>query len=1306
MVLGNEVWKKLRLQQFFVNSLNDLENYLNHVTSRFRTPMTSNSNEDFDSPEPSTQPVNQVDYSFKKQIGPYKLLEQIGQGGMGTVWVAEQREPVKRRVALKLIRGGAGSDEIIARFEAERQALAMMEHQNIARILDAGTMDDGNPFFVMELVKGIPITEYCDSNKLSIDDRLSLFVPVCSAIQHAHQKGIIHRDIKPTNVLVTLYDGKPVPKVIDFGLAKALDHTARLTDRTIYTEYGKVVGTVQYMSPEQAEMNALDVDTRTDVYSLGVLLYELLTGSTPLDKDTLGRNALLQLLEVIRDKEPPRPSIRLSDSGEASVGISEQRRITPAKLRTVLRGELDWVVMKALEKDRSRRYDSASDFAHDIERFLNGEPVVARPPSATYLVSKFVRKNKALVATILTITFCLLAGLAGITWFAFAETNQRKIAEQKTDDARKAEDLANEKAELAAKKEKEATASKQETEKALAKAKFSLAIERWKEDPPRVMEAHRILDSIPKKRRNIEWRFAKKQFEGSYATIFGHKNPITRIVILRQKPWIISGAANGSIKIWHRDTFTLVRKIELGESNLTDFDINPDGSLIVIGSWGGRLTLWDANSGDMINELGKHGNRIHSVRFSPDSTTVLSTAVGKGQPIKLWDVDSAKEKGTIDADLYYTFATFSQDGSVFSSNRLGVFEINSIENRDSPLKQPHSHRHYSSASFGPYGNRIACVGGKMLVIWDLNSLEDKYRILSANLKSVSFSPDGNLIVAGKQDGTIEIIDAETLETLQILKGHFGSVSDVAFMPDGRRIVSAAQSMKIWEIATADRVLSNIQFFRPSKVIGIDHFGRRIAIIDQQRIRPVFGKGECLRIMDANSGEQIVKLGENSGSIVTIDFSPTENKIVAGHFDGTVAIWELTRNSEPIIVDRQNTLMRTVAFSRDGRSIVAAGENASLNIYDSTNGKMKQPLSESSIIRFKPDGPPAFLGSITTIDCCVDGKHVLVGYSKGFVQLWDIINGKSLHVFFVAPEGVNCLKFSPNGKSFAAASVSRDLCIFDLNTRKNRLRLEGSRNVKALHFTLDGKRIIGLTNNMLKFWDTDTGEELYAIKHPLGEESGKNFMGIGRKEQKITTTGFASSAVWECSADYQVRVLSDSNGSFTNSKGFGKDGERIYSKEIKQSVNWDSYSEWTEGLSSRQVWDAETGLRLPGEHWLEPYSMDSISPDKRYQMFRNIVIDRRYAASTNYKRRLSAHAAIALNWHKSKAEAYRNSKNWYAATFHYSWCITKEPENETFRMFFWRCHKKLTEEFKVANKPLDPYLAPVMIRAHELARGFK
>jgi len=293
-------------------------------------------------------------------IGPYKLLQTLGEGGMGTVFMAEQTHPVRRKVALKVIKAGMDSRQVVARFEAERQALALMDHPNIAKVFDAGTTDTGRPYFVMELVKGIPITRFCDERRLTTRERLDLAIPVCQAVQHAHQKGIIHRDLKPSNVLIALYDGKPVPKVIDFGVAKATG--PRLTDQTLYTEFGAVVGTLEYMSPEQAELNQLDIDTRSDIYSLGVLLYELLTGSTPLERRRLKEVLFLEILRVIREEESPRPSLRLSTTEELP-SIAACRHIEPRKLSGLVRGELDWIVMKALEKDRNRRYETANELA-------------------------------------------------------------------------------------------------------------------------------------------------------------------------------------------------------------------------------------------------------------------------------------------------------------------------------------------------------------------------------------------------------------------------------------------------------------------------------------------------------------------------------------------------------------------------------------------------------------------------------------------------------------------------------------------------------------------------------------------------------------------------------------------------------------------------------------------------------------------------------------------------------------------------------------------------------------------------------
>jgi tetratricopeptide (TPR) repeat protein/tRNA A-37 threonylcarbamoyl transferase component Bud32 len=361
------------------------------------------------------------------QIGRYKLLEQIGEGGMGTIWMAEQREPVKRRVALKIIKLGMDTKQVIARFEAERQALAMMDHPHIAKVLDAGATETGRPYFVMEYIKGIPILAYCDQERVDTNGRLELFASVCHAIQHAHQKGIIHRDIKPSNVLVTLHDGVPVPKVIDFGIAKATN--SELTSKTLFTEHRQMIGTPAYMSPEQAEMSGLDIDTRSDIYSLGVLLYELLTGTTPFDMQALLEGSFAEMMRTIREVEPHKPSTRISALGETAARTAQQRHVDVKKLGAALRGDLDWIVMKCLEKDRTRRYETANGLAADIRRHLNDEPVTAGPPSAAYRMRKFVRRNRGQVVAGGIVAAALVLGVIGTTTGMMRAVEERERAE-------------------------------------------------------------------------------------------------------------------------------------------------------------------------------------------------------------------------------------------------------------------------------------------------------------------------------------------------------------------------------------------------------------------------------------------------------------------------------------------------------------------------------------------------------------------------------------------------------------------------------------------------------------------------------------------------------------------------------------------------------------------------------------------------------------------------------------------------------------------------------------------------------------
>jgi serine/threonine protein kinase/WD40 repeat protein len=534
-------------------------------------------------------------------LGPYKLLHEIGEGGMGTVWMAEQTQPVKRRVALKVIKPGMSSRQVLARFEAERQALALMDHPNIAKVLDAGATDGGRPYFVMELVKGQPVTEFCDRNRLTTSERLELFVAVCHAIQHAHHKGVIHRDIKPTNVLVALYDGKPVPKVIDFGVAKAVAEP--LTDKTLFTRHGQVVGTFEYMSPEQANLDQLDIDTRSDVYALGVLLYELLTGTTPLDKDRLRQAGFAEMLRLIREEEPPRPSTRLTSTPGLLATAAAYRKTDSQRLPRAVRGELDWIVMKALDKDRNRRFATANGLAADVERFLKGEPVQACPPTVGYRFQKYARKHKVALAAGAAIAVALLVGLALTSWQAVRATNaERGTAAERDRAVKLGEELDAKLGEIRAAND----------ERRVSQYVWDLQSIPALWEAGSTGEARRALERQPSDLRGFEWRYWDRKMHSEAASFplpdVEDPGPARRNAI-REQDWRFSDDGSrvvratssprgfrpqrsleripGTLKVWDVATRKVLLSHTLAEDEngggIENYALSHDGKIVLMG---------------------------------------------------------------------------------------------------------------------------------------------------------------------------------------------------------------------------------------------------------------------------------------------------------------------------------------------------------------------------------------------------------------------------------------------------------------------------------------------------------------------------------------------------------------------------------------------------------------------------------------------------------------------------------------------------------------------------------------------------
>ncbi len=643
------------------------------------------------------------------RIGHFKLLQQIGEGGCGVVYMAEQEQPIRRRVALKVIKLGMDTKAVIARFEAERQALALMDHPNIAKVLDAGATETGRPYFVMELVRGIKITDYCDQNNLSTDERLDLFVQICHAIQHAHQKGIIHRDIKPSNILVTVHDGKPLPKIIDFGIAKATSGQV-LTDKTMFTAFEQFIGTPAYMSPEQAEVSTLDIDTRSDIYALGVLLYELLTGRTPLDQEELLAAGLSEMRRLIREEEPLRPSTRISTLEAADqTTVARRRHSEPPQLVHLVRGDLDWIVMKCLEKDRTRRYETANGLAHDILCHLNNEPVLARPPSRLYRFQKLARRNKLAFAAAVAVLTALLVGL-GIAAVGWRETQVER------DNAFKAR--------------AEAKDSEQKARKRAYSSDMIVAKQALDEN-----NLGRALDLLNRQRpepgqqdlRGWEWRYLWQQCRSDASfTLCQESNEIESLAVSQDGQWLAIGQSRGGISVW--DLRTRQQVFQLPEGDFVYSVFSPTAPLLAFtsstystsGMETDTLRLWNAATGKMSPEYPLTAECM-GLAFSKDGRTLVtstSSYATEGR-ITLWRITGGTLAEATTLTNYPSEQADADSGTSFAATP-----------------------DLSLAAYGQERDGMLCVidlrDGKTL--WTTNTAEE---IVTA----LAFSPDGKTLVS-------------------------------------------------------------------------------------------------------------------------------------------------------------------------------------------------------------------------------------------------------------------------------------------------------------------------------------------------------------------------------------------------------------------------------------------------------------------------------------------------------------------------------------------------------------------------------
>ena len=1014
------------------------------------------------------------DETIGQKIGRYKILEKVGEGGCGVVYVAEQTEPVRRRVALKVIKLGMDTKQVVARFEAERQALAMMDHPNIARVLDAGTTDTGRPYFIMELVRGIKITDYCDQNHLPTEERLNLFIKVCQAIQHAHQKGIIHRDIKPSNILVTLHDGVPVPKVIDFGIAKATE--GRLTDATVYTQLHQFIGTPAYMSPEQAEMSGLDVDTRSDVYSLGVLLYELLTGKTPFDGQELMSLGIDAMRKTIREKDPVRPSTKLATlQGDELTTTAKRRSVEVPKLIHLLKGDLDWIVMKCLEKDRTRRYETANGLAVDIKRHLNMEPVVARPPSRLYEFQKTVRRHKVGFAATAAIIVVLAVGVTMTTWQAVRATHakQEALAAQASEKVQRQQAVANEQKAVQAQSNEQHLRKQAQLEAYAADMKAAqAALQQNSRQQAVTLLNHYWPKPGEPDLRGVEWRYLWQAAKGDQIYTWKLPNMVMGAHFSPEGREIATACSDGILRIFNVASGKLVGQFDRGVSDEhveISFCYAPDGSTLATATRDGIVLLdcaiWQAKRTVPLPESEHAALGVMSLTYSPDGRWLA--AEENYQSTRIWNTASWDS---------FTLPVATEGRIVFSpdSKTLAVCKAGDIELWDVATRSIRVTLHKPPAipdgknegwfltRFSPKGDRLlaTCYLG-YVAMWDLHSgqavwFEQAHRSLVYGL---AFSHDGKHFASGGFDQLIHIWDTATQKEVMTLKGHLNEIWSLEFSPDDRYLLTSSKdgTVMLWNAETKPKP-DYWMLDTGETPVGFTLDGRGLFSIS--------GDGTTLRRWD---GPQVIKSLPLPTPLLQAQtvFSP-----------GSQSLYALDTNSNSDVqVFDANTLKlkRSVKLSPPAASIYRISPNERLLLGS-------DPTSRDICVWDVASGEAiAHLTGVTSrSQFSPDSRVLAFATDKWEVKLWDITKRQLLSTVEAHPWIVYSVCFSPDNRYVASSSWAGDIHISEVATGKEVMPplYGGGSGVNSLCFSSDGATLVSSADDYsVRLWNVATGREM-------------------------------------------------------------------------------------------------------------------------------------------------------------------------------------------------------------------------------------
>jgi WD40 repeat protein/Flp pilus assembly protein TadD len=1029
-------------------------------------------------------------------------------------------------VALKLVKRGMDSKEVLARFESERQALALMSHPGIAKVFDAGTSDDGPPYFVMEHVAGVPITEYCDRNRLSARQRLELFVEVCEAVQHAHTKGIIHRDIKPSNVLVSVQDSKPQPKVIDFGVAKAVSQ--RLTEKTLFTQLGVMIGTPGYMSPEQAEVTGLDVDTRSDIYSLGVLAYELLVGELPFDARRLRQAAWRELQRIIQEEEPPRPSARLTTLGATATDAAAKRGTDPLTLARELRGDLDWITLKALEKDRTRRYQSASELAADVRRHFRDEPVQAGPPRALYRLGKAVKRHRLLFGAGAAVATALVVGLVAATaQYLRAEAARREARRQVV--------------RLHVAKGMELV----DSGNAMAGLLWLVAALRLEEDQARQV-AHRLrigttLDRLPA--LNQLWAHdagvndAVFSPDGSAiasasqdktARVWSlrtgeavgpplrHDGPVWSVAFSPDGASLLTGSEDGTARLW--DVSTGRRLAEFRHKGpVTSVACRQQGDLVATSSEDDTAKVWELKSGQAIAIL-THAGDVNTVEFSRDGR-FLATASADGTA-KVWETQLRRLLATLrHPNARVNAASFSPDGErVVTTGEMGATHVWSTRTGNAILP-PLQHRSLDSwvARFSPRGEVLAVgTNDRTLHLWSAKTATALAPPIELNAVplALGFSPDGQLLATADSAGHVRLWRVATGEAVGASLSHLGSTV-ASFDPTGRLLLTAGEdgTVRVWDLATMAPAGPHFQGHS-----GFTRDGTRILTLRFEpepflrawdstsgdpvtpRVPRPYGAGhdappdarffatarsDCVRVWNLSSGEPVGASAPIASELLVdeprVAISPDGGTLAVTSHDADsprseqVYLWDVSSGTRRATVLRHGGRVRGVAFSRDGRWIVTGSDDQTLRVWDARTGS--------------PYGQPLPYGvSVVPSAMSPDGTRVGAVGEDGSLSVRSLPEG---HLEFTLKRelGLFRVAFSPDGRRLATSGVAAQ--VWDASTGERvGAPIPASGTVWVLRFSPDGRwLIVGGEGNAARVWDPETGQPVtpsYLQDHVVGD----------------------------------------------------------------------------------------------------------------------------------------------------------------------------------------------------------------------------